>query len=332
MLAAAACIPATPAGAHGRHGDDRVATHGPDPAPPRVAARARMAAAAEPWCGDERSTDIPGQDDGLARFHAVYALPADAPSRLRQLAPVIQADAASASGVLAERYGRAIRLDRGSSCGPAYLDITTVRLPQTIAALQRLARQPDGTLDAITGGLRRAGFATAELGDPGRARAGRLIDFVVWLDGPYPEASCGQAQLTVDRRRTVENANNGGGKVAAIFRDGDGFCGAATVLHEIGHTLGAVQPKPGESGWTGHCHDAAQDVLCDPGAPSIGGDARTLVDVGNDDYWDPPSGSPLPFWTMNLSRFLCVDASCSPRATGLRTARPARAGARATRA
>jgi Metallo-peptidase family M12B Reprolysin-like len=321
LFVAAACFQAAPASAHGGPWPV-VGTHGPDARPAHRFATAGAASAPAPWCGDERSTDIPGATDGLAHVHAVYALPADAPSRLQALAPGVQADAEAASAILEQRSGRAIRFDRGSACGTRNLDITTVRLPQSTAALQRLAAEPDGTMDAIARGLRRAGFDTAVLGEPARARAKRRADFVVWLDGPYPEGSCGQAQLTVDRRRSADNVNNGGGKVAAIFRDGAGFCGPATVLHEIGHMIGAVQPKPGQGGWTGHCHDAAEDVMCDAAAPGAGG-PRTLVDPGNDDYWDPPAGAPLPFWTMNLSRFLCAGTDC--------TAAPEPAAARRSR-
>jgi len=334
VLVALAWAPAG-ASAHG-HADRRIATHGPDPRPARGVAHAHAAAAqpAAPWCGDERVTDVPGATDGLAGFHAVYAVAADAPSRLQQVAPTIQGDAAAASGILEQQYGRAIRFDRGTSCGPGYLDITTLRLPQTTAALQRLAQTPNGTLDAIGRALRKAGFATAQLGDPARARGQRLRNFVVWLDGPYPAASCGQAELSVDRRRSPDNVNNGGGKVAAIFADGAGFCGPSTVLHEIGHTLGAVQPRPGESGWTGHCHDDAADVLCDAAAPPAATGARTVVDAAHDDYWDPPSGAPLPWWTMNLSRFLCPDVACSTApaaATQARVRTNARSRPRAAR-
>jgi hypothetical protein len=37
----------------------------------------------------------------------------------------------------------------------------------------------------------------------------------------------------------------------------------------------------------------------------------TFFDYRNDDYWDPPNGTPLPWWTVNLNRFLCPDANCN---------------------
>ena len=48
-------------------------------------------------------------------------------------------------------------------------------------------------------------------------------------------------------------------------------------------------------------------------------------DYGNDDYWDPPQGAPLGWWTLNLSRFICPDARCNrPAQARDRTADAAR--------
>ena len=55
---------------------------------------------------------------------------------------------------------------------------------------------------------------------------------------------------------------------------------------------------------------------CAPGRrPSVaGGPFNGLYfDYGNDDYWDPPQGAPLGWWTLNLSRFICPDARCNRR-------------------
>jgi hypothetical protein len=334
-----ACLPSV-AGAHGFAPDSGLLARGLAvrlmPASVKAFAASDLPSA---WCGDDRATDVPGATDGLSVFHAVYAIPADQPSQLQRLATGIQADAAAASGILESQRGRAIRFDLGSDCGPRYLDITTLRLPETTAQLQRLAEVPNGTLSAVTRALKAQGFATADPSDSPKARAARLRDFVVWLDGPYPPAACGQADLNLDRRRSADNLNNGGGKVAVIFRYGDGFCGPSTVLHEIGHTIGAVQPKPGQTDWTGHCSDDIADVMCDLAETEEQVSARTVIDANSDDYWDPSSGASLGWWTINLSRFLCPDVACSTtaspkaRAAARRDtkARVARARARAAR-
>jgi hypothetical protein len=289
-----------------------------------VPAAAHATAFPSSWCGDERAADYPGATDGLAVIHAVYAVPADAPSRLQSVAPGIQADAGAASGILERARGRAVRFDRGTTCGTRYLDITTVRLPQTTAQLQRLAQTDNGTLDAVTQDLSDAGLPTAEPGDAPKVRAARLRDFVVWLDGPYPETSCGQSDLNLDRRRSQDNLNNGGGKLALIFRDGDGFCGPTTVLHELGHTLGAVQPRPGQTDWDGHCHDDVADIMCNLADTEAQVDARVDVDSGSDDYWDPPAGPPLTWWTLDESRFICADTTCSTPTASASRARASR--------
>jgi hypothetical protein len=318
-LAACALACAAAAGAHQRPHDGRVgalATHGPDRA--RTAMRPLRAAAPRApaaWCGEERSTDDSRAEADRSghRFHAVYAVPADGTSRLREVAPTLQADAQAASDTLVARRGRAIRLDRGTRCGRRFLDITTLRLRLTTARLERLAETPDGVLDAVAAELDRAGRRTARSGETPRGVAGRT-NYLVWLDGPAPPRSCGQAAVSLDRRRSPANDNNSGGRVAAIFRDGAGFCGPVTVLHEIGHTLGAVQPRTPAGRWTGHCDDSPLDVMCEAdGSPALGG---LEIDAGHDDYWDPPTGAPLPHWTLNLSRFLCPDATCRPGRRG----------------
>jgi hypothetical protein len=53
--------------------------------------------------------------------------------------------------------------------------------------------------------------------------------------------------------------------------------------------------------------------MCYAAAPSRGDGAFNddFFDYGNDDYWDPPTGAPLAWWTVDLSRFICDTASCN---------------------
>ena len=323
-------LPAT-AGAHGKPGEMERAgatgffTHGADAAPEgsaRTATMARTAQASQTagqWCGETRTSDDTANESNRDpfRFHAVYAVPSDAQPRLSAVAGGLQADARQANDLFAARFGRAIRFDTGTSCGPQYLDITTLRLPVDTATLTQLASTPSGVIDVVAKALDAAGLPTAKLGEEPTGEAARS-NYLVWLDGPEPADYCGQATLSLDRSRSADNENNFGGKVAAIFRDGDGFCGPSTVLHEIGHTLGAVQPRTADdSGWTGHCSDEGEDIMCDASAPALSGPdaARDRLDSANDDYWDPPSGPALGWWTLNLSRFICPDAGCKLRAT-----------------
>jgi hypothetical protein len=210
-----------------------------------------------PWCGQERSTDDTAHevDNGPYRFHGVYVIPADGRSRLRGVAPQLQADLRDASGLVERLYGRAMRLDMGTNCGPGYVDITIVRLRQTTADIAAAVRQ--GTvLDTVLAGLDAAGLPVAPAGDPDARTYSLTKNFVVWLDGPAPEEMCGQATMYDDPARREDNWNQLAGKVALIFRDGDGFCSSRAVRHEMAHTMGAVHSGAAHSVEGGHCSDA----------------------------------------------------------------------------
>ncbi|HEY3187055.1 MAG TPA: hypothetical protein VGJ70_06255 [Solirubrobacteraceae bacterium] len=284
-----------------------------------------------PWCGDELTADDTADqvDNGPYRYHAILAEPAGAPDRLDSLASGIQADALGASAVLEQRYRRAIRFDLGTTCGPDFLDISVLHMHRDSATLRREATETNGTLNAVYDELAAAGFPVTS---PDTAEAPlRAVNYVVWLDGPAPAGACGQATLYDDPRRIESNRNNMGGSVALLFRTEGGFCGPDAVRHEIGHTLGAVQPRAApHADDTGHCTDALEDTLCLNSAPSRTSSATQsqFFDYGNDDYWDPPDGAALPWWTANLSRFLCWEAGCNgvrtlavPRAVVARHAR-----------
>src|SRR2546423_3294620 len=137
-------------------------THGPDPATVAAGAEApavplhakRRAAKLVPsaWCGTESTSDnlVNEVDNGPFRYHAVYMVAADGQDRFGALATSMQTDAFQASSLLESSYGRAIRFDIGTTCGPQYLDISVVRMPETSA---ELARTRAGTFDAVTHAL-----------------------------------------------------------------------------------------------------------------------------------------------------------------------------------
>ena len=267
------------------------------------------------WCGEQRERDDREheRDTGGPRYHAIYAIPADGNSRLGSVANTLQTDAFQASSLLEQLYGRAIRFDMGTSCGPQYLDITLLRLPQTTAELEALGGTSTGTLEAVTSALQGAGFDASNGAGSWSVGQRRTQNFVVWLDAPGPRGACGQGTLYDDPTRADWNANNYGGRVAMVFRSGSGFCGSNTVRHEIGHNLGALQSRAPHSFDGAHCNDAYEDTMCYASSPRRGSGAfqRLYFDYGNDDYWDPPSGNPLRHWTVNLSRFVCPTADCN---------------------
>jgi hypothetical protein len=145
--------------------------------------------------------------------------------------------------------------------------------------------------------------------------------YVVWLDAPYTGA-CGQGHLYQDTRRTSANYNQGR-TLAVIYRPYDddaegGFCRGRTLLHEMGHNMGAIQQVAPNAYDGAHCDDSVEDVMCykNDVTPAGAGDTDFgTFDYNNDDYWDPAadpsSGSELtlPWWTVNLSKFICPAAA-----------------------
>jgi hypothetical protein len=321
LLAAAAVAPAT------ADADTYVGaptTHGPDPAavaagpeasalPAGVSRRISVKLVPQTWCGAETSSDDTAHefDNGPFRYHAVYMLPSDGPDRFSSMATSMQTDAFQASSLLESSYGRAIRFDIGTSCGPQYLDISVVRMPETTAQLAALAHGSSGTFDAVEHALDTAGFQTIQPTDTLEDAAARTRNYLVWLDAPAPSGSCGQATIYDDPSRGSGNLNNFGGKVAMVFRNGDAFCSSNAARHEIGHNLGALQPVAPHAFDGAHCNDAYEDTMCYTNSPLVAnGERGKYFDYGNDDYWSLP-GAPLAWWTVDLNRFLCPDASCN---------------------
>jgi hypothetical protein len=315
-------------------------THGPDPAvvalgreaaPAPVAALGKRAAKLLPssWCGTETNADdvLHEVDNGAYRYHAVYMIAADGADRFQKLATAMQTDAFQASSLLESSYGRAIRFDLGTSCGPQYLDVSVVRMPQTTAQLKELAGTGNGTYDAATAALDAAGFQTIQPNDTLDEAGARTRNYLVWLDAPAPSGSCGQAAIYDDPTRAADNLNNLGGKAAVVFRNGDGFCSSNAARHEIGHNLGGLQPEAPHAFDGAHCNDAYEDTMCYSNSPYVAdGQRGEFFDYGNDDYWSLP-GRPLAWWTVDLNRFLCADATCNVVGGGVPDEPAAPAGA-----
>src|SRR3954469_7780915 len=324
MLAASVLVPAAAQAYVGAP-----ITHGPDPAlvaagPEAAAAPAALGKRAaklvpSAWCGGEAGSDdtVHEVDNGAFRYHAVYMIPADGQDRFQALATAMQRDAFQASALLETAYGRAIRFDIGTSCGPQYLDISVVRMPQTSAQLAAAARTGNGTFNAVSAALDAAGFTTIQPTDSVADAAARTRNYLVWLDGPAPSGSCGQAAIYDDPSRSPDNLNNFGGKAAVVFRNGSsGFCSSNAARHEIGHNLGGLQPVAPHAFDGSHCNDAYEDTMCYSNSPEVAdGDRGTFFDYGNDDYWSLPN-APLAWWTVDENRFLCPDASCNVIAGG----------------
>ena len=288
--------------------------HGPDPISldrlPEVRVRALVPTS---WCGLKQSEDNVANEvaNGSHKVHAIYAVPSDGTDRFELLAATMQTDALQASALLERLYGRAIRFDMGTPCGPDYLDISAVRLASSSAELQAAAFATPfpKVFDLVQNDLRAAGFAIPV---SSRERPALTKNYVVWLDGPGPSGVCGEANYSDDPTREPDNWNNFGGRIALIYKPDGRFCGSNTVRHEIGHNLGALQPDAPHAFDGSHCNDAFEDTMCYPNAPRrASGEANALFfDYGNNDYWDPPGGA-LRGWAVNLSNFICPNKDCN---------------------
>ncbi len=309
-----------------------------------VASAAAVTAPAPPWCGSARRSDdtTHAAFAGAPTIKVVYAHRAARPSRLAHFAPILEANAAIIARAVSEAAGgrKTVRFDRGTACGPAFLDIQSVRLRGPASRYRGddgLPTVEDGT--ALNAELRRA------------LRGQRAQKFLVFADGLQPpgdEVASGQTDdLPQDPRRSPRNAANLGGNLAVVFgRDGapppasaSGF-ESGLFLHELLHTLGAVQASAPHATAGGHCFDGS-DVMCyrdrtarsalytDRSCAERPGPIRQHLDCGGDDYFNPapPPGSYLArHWNVYDSAYLvaCTDPRAAPAcAPGPPAPRPA---------
>ncbi|MBW3614265.1 MAG: zinc-dependent metalloprotease [Actinobacteria bacterium] len=287
-------------------GHEHAHTHGPDGLALDRGGPNRVAAAA-PYDVDAHAPWSKAEWDGLAptadvkpdvavgpQIHAVYVYPARSTSRFLDFAAMFQADARQANTLLSATRNRALRFDErvGADGSTRYLDITVFRSKYN-------AKQLAGSnqFSLVANELEASG----KFSEPDKK-------YVVWLDAG--SKYCGQATLYHDTTRSELNANNGR-TTGIVYRpysttNGEGgFWPGRTLLHELGHNLGALQADAPSSFDDAHCNDSAEDVMCytsqtsnDTGGP--------VFDHGDNDYWDPSPTAPLPWWTVNLSKFVCT--------------------------
>ena len=284
------------------------------------------------WCGHERTTDYtPTALGSLPQVKVVYAYPSGSVDRFPALANWLQADVSSIADRVAAASGstETVRFDVGTDCpNPlAYADIASVQLPQTAAQLQAL-----NYLDAFKT-IQADILALA----PQLNATGGIRHYAVFADDtllPTSKFAGVGAQYPVDIP-DPGNTNNGDGQVAVVFGEGDNPTFITTssdstdasdyMLHELTHTLGAVQNSAPHASGTSHCWDE-HDVMCyDDAGPYFkdgggAGDLHTLcaqtlqaLDCGGDDYFNaaPAPGSYLAtHWDAARSTFLCPLARC----------------------
>ncbi len=185
-----------------------------------------------------RTGTVPCITDGTSgpRVQAVYAHASDKPSRYTEVLPLIQQYAADASDRINYAAGRSGqgRVVRYVTTGsPCVLDVANVTLSST---------GDDSLANTV-----------AELRERGYNRTDRK--YLVWVDAAV--GICGIAHVYKDDRPTLDNPNTRGN----MFARTDAPCWGYAELHELLHTLGAVQDSAPNSTKAGHCHDET-DAMC----------------------------------------------------------------------
>jgi hypothetical protein len=282
----------------------------------RAAGTVRAAALPSAWCGTERSSDdtANASHGGGARVKIVYAYAQGSPNRFADYRDMIQADIGTVASWVASSSGgtRTIRFDTGTSCGPEYVDIASIQLPRTRATYLSSDARASLVVSDVKGAL--AGMTGTR-------------NFLVYADGLYAgDNVLGSGQMPQDDTAGVTNDANSGGAVAMVWGDGESDFvpeRLTTVLHEVSHTLGAVQDSAPSSTWAGHCFEMF-DVMCYPDGGERGS-AQHLVDrcpasgallpyeCGMDDYFNPapaPGSYLATHWNLYDSRFMCEVSSC----------------------
>ena len=288
------------------------------------------------WCGDattangEANAPFPAKD---AQIKVVYAFAADRPNRAVSWMDALQADVAIVNRYLSAQAGgtKGLRFDMGTRCGPQYADIQVVALPGPHASyvdnFRAVAQEVQRAL-GDQGGPRNAVVLADGLSSLGTERG--LAETVTGEPGERPGA---------------DNPHNHGGLTAVVFtRDGEAEPGAGAngfwpegFLHEITHTLGAVQwgaphstqPRGQQNPAYGHCWQGV-DVMCyaeDQGAASqlvtdcgpVPGAITVSFDCGRDDYFSPapaPGSYLATHWNTYDSAFMAPCESIAPACGG----------------
>lgn len=276
-----------------------VCTHGADPAADASGVPlfpADSGAAPATPCFDGGSTGY--------RIEVLYGHPADTPNNYAASVPTIRNAVA-----FADKY-----FEESDSATAQHLRWLCDATNQIV--VHNVTLQPIGTDGEFT----FWDMYRSLQGGPGKKSAGfksrdRIyVTFVDGIKGVYN--ACGQAIMDRDDSPGLNNKNNVGPAYALI---GTGCWNGAVTLHEIGHTIGAVQPSAphNSGGGKAHCYDE-MDVMCydDGGSYFLGPDGQDgtaddgslqmvcvdplklpvdgedqQFDCNQDDYYDP---SPAP--------------------------------------
>ena len=278
-------------------------THGPDAQPPpapleeRAGPRAGLPDGVGFEAGDIERTPVCATSDAQ---RVIYAHPVAGPDRIATVRPQIQA--------AIRRMDSVLNAESIASGGPG-ADYRVRCTPEGDISVEDLATT-GSSFSQVVNSLRTAGLDS------------ELVDFTIFYDGSGG-GSCGIASYAADESLSVDNASNFGGGYAVIY---NGCWYGETPMHEIGHTMGAVQyGAPHSTGTGGHCWEE-QDVMCySPDGGSLHQEGTVMncpgetprFDCNFDDYFDsaPEPGEYLAtHWNLGspLNAFIAFGGAAPP--------------------
>jgi hypothetical protein len=282
-----ACIPFLLAGCGGKHDSAVPGTTqaAPSPVVSGVSARAfeNDFVGAPPPPGNRSTVDQPDEVQG-SQVHLIYAIPADGADRAMDLGETLASTTGSFNNWLAQQTGgRRLRFDTYQG----RLDISFVRLPKTDAAYDTFGQRKRDNIEAD---LNRMGLLT-----PNKI-------YAVYYDGnnantcadaPHPPDLPGQVAVLYLRgavsgsKPCYENAFAASAAAAPGYLD-------FTMLHELLHTLGAVDERAPDAVLSGHAGMDPNDVMYAGAAvwhPQV-------LDFNKSNYYNPNG---LPGGIFNLA-------------------------------
>lgn len=239
---------------------------------------------------------------GDAYVRVIYARAVDDADQYAALAPAIRDLVATANGMVSDAaVATGGAADLKVLCAGGVIVVANETLPTPKAS---------ASFSTIVTDLRAKGYTSTS------------IKNWVFYDDTGACGCTGTGHLYRDDSLAATNLNNGGPGSSAMFAVDFGYTGATgarTLLHELGHTLGAVQWSAPHTSGAGHCWDGKDTMCYNDGGPNA---TRCTVDFycssvcsveafdcGHDDYFhrNPPAGSYLAtHWNIGnaLDRFL----------------------------
>lgn len=279
-------------------------THGPDPAPAGVdVTETRDTQEIIASADSIGVNNVPCIGDGTSgkRVQMIYAVSSDVVDRYNDLLPTFN----SWAGLL----DLAVNESAAKTGGERHIRLVTN--PDCSLNVEKVILSPagDDSFSSTVGELQALGYTRSDR------------KYVLWSDA---RVYCGIAQVRTDTKPTLDNLNNARGGYARVDAGCWGRSDHLSELHELMHTLGAVQPSSSHATSGFHCtdendamcyRDAAEVVMTYPCASSN----ERLLDCNNDDYFavNPEPNSYLAtHWNVASSEYLTVlNAVNSPTPT-----------------